>query len=837
MLRRSLLLLALLAAAACGNRPSGVSGGSGGDGVPPDGEGGGGGGGAGGSGVGGAGGGAGGTLCFPGSWPLEGLQAESAAPVRARLQEGGLAISQLHGSFARPELDPEAAARGFLDDHARALGLPRGATWRLAHVRDGLRGRYLRFAQEQEGLPVFDGELVVLVRARDQGLAVGFVAAAPARLPSLDATPKLTADDALGIALTALPAGARLRAQPEITLGFTTRPEPALAFRVRLATQAPFADPELFVGAGDGRVLEARDRAVRADGTGLVFDPNPVVTLNDPRLSDGNDAASATLDGARASVTLPRLDGTGVLRGDFVDAQRQNGRANEASLAFAYDRADDRFEEVMAYFHLDRTQARIQALGFTNVNGDRQRVYVNAMPDDNSFFSPQTDEIWTGQGGVDDGEDADVVVHEYGHAIQHDQVPNFGFGDGASMGEGFGDYMATSFEPSGAADPDCVGDWDATAYSPSNPPCLRRVDGRGHAPEDLVGESHADGEIWSAALVSLLRELGADTMDTLVLEHHFALRSNETFEGAVFSMLAADADLFAGVNEPALTRTFVEYGLTRALTPPAELPSVLRTLELVLTPTLVNGSYRGDADDSVIAEVPGASALRLHFAYVDTETDRGCWAGTCDNVYLTDRAGRLYQILGGDRPGGITSVTIPGDYVRIRLVSDRSVNGAGYLVDRLEVMGTAACGDGMASEGEACDGPDFAGATCGSLGYRAGALACRQDCTVDATGCEGEIRCGDGILDPGEGCDGASLGAASCTALGYTSGAPTCAADCTIDASGCARCGDGVVSGAEACDGAPPAIATCEALGFASGSVTCSAACTADTSLCVPGCG
>jgi Zn-dependent metalloprotease len=44
---------------------------------------------------------------------------------------------------------------------------------------------------------------------------------------------------------------------------------------------------------------------------------------------------------------------------------------------------------------------------------------------------------------VDDAEDADVIVHEYGHAIQADQVPGFGAGgDAGGMGEGFGDYLA-----------------------------------------------------------------------------------------------------------------------------------------------------------------------------------------------------------------------------------------------------------------------------------------------------------------------------------------------------------------------------------------------------------
>jgi hypothetical protein len=36
------------------------------------------------------------------------------------------------------------------------------------------------------------------------------------------------------------------------------------------------------------------------------------------------------------------------------------------------------------------------------------------------------DRLAFGEGGVDDAEDVDVVLHEYGHAIQHDTVPGWG---------------------------------------------------------------------------------------------------------------------------------------------------------------------------------------------------------------------------------------------------------------------------------------------------------------------------------------------------------------------------------------------------------------------------
>jgi len=92
-------------------------------------------------------------------------------------------------------------------------------------------------------------------------------------------------------------------------------------------------------------------------------------------------------------------------------------------------------------------------------------------------------------------------------------------------------------------------------------------------------------------------------------------------------------------------------------------------------------------------------------------------------------------------------------------------------------------------------------------------------------------------IQPGEDCDGAELGGASCTSLGFTGGTLACNPDCTFDTSRCAAdvCGDGLVGPSEQCDpggigGAPPSFAgaTCASLGFPdAGSLTCAPDCSA----------
>ena len=45
------------------------------------------------------------------------------------------------------------------------------------------------------------------------------------------------------------------------------------------------------------------------------------------------------------------------------------------------------------------------------------------------------------------------------------------------------------------------------------------------------------------------------------------------------------------------------------------------------------------------------------------------------------------------------------------------------------------CGDGVIAGDETCEGQDFGGDTCESLGLGAGDLACAMDCTTDTSGC------------------------------------------------------------------------------------------------------
>ncbi len=143
--------------------------------------------------------------------------------------------------------------------------------------------------------------------------------------------------------------------------------------------------------------------------------------------------------------------------------------------------------------------------------------------------------------------------------------------------------------------------------------------------------------------------------------------------------------------------------------------------------------------------------------------------------------------------------------------------------DPKENKTTPGCGDGILQEGEVCDGAELAGASCETLGYGGGTLACAADCgALDASGCVS--TCGNGVLETGETCDDDN-----------TAAGDGCAADCTVEAgwnctedtpSVCTSvCGDDLVVGAEACDGAALGGQTCELLGYYGGELACLADC------------
>jgi Zn-dependent metalloprotease len=340
-------------------------------------------------------------------------------------------------------------------------------------------------------------------------------------------------------------------------------------YKVKFGTKKPAGSWILFLDSFDGNVLEIRDILKKATGRGQVFIPNPVVALNKDNLADMGNASAVAFKNAYRLVTLKGLDGSGRIKGQFVDTTNTPSSVKSSKNEFIYARRNRAFEAVMVYYHLDSLQRYLQSLGFTGSKAVLNRplkVNVHGTQEDNSYYdpSPNKQDLTFGDGGVDDAEDADVIIHEYSHAIQDAIVPGFGQNhEGGAMGEGFGDYMAASFFDKYKTGTRKVkfAQWDAKGVEGGPLDCLRRLDSKKKYPTDMTGEVHDDGEIWSACLLQLRTLLGGKKADIVILESHFYLNQYADFRDGAEAIILAEKNLYGGNQGKQIQATFQKRGI------------------------------------------------------------------------------------------------------------------------------------------------------------------------------------------------------------------------------------------------------------------------------------
>ena len=466
----------------------------------------------------------------------------------------------VYGTLSDPIAATEESARQFLAAQAALLKLDASLPGIMpAGSRETPMGRVYEFVQTLDGVPVYGGVLAVHFNrdSRVVGFTNGFV---PSALLA-SGIPSVKREQAIESARGAVPAGptddgdaADVSAPTARLVIYAHSGTPTLAWEVVLPTHGPTW--QLFVHARKGAVLApAKDLNRYVTGSGRVFLVNAVVASKNNTLRDNKDAASAVPSNAYRTVTLLELDGSGFLTGKYASSSGSKVRVSSASQTFVFDRSQDGFSETMGYYFLDYAQRYIQSLGFTSVNNRQQVFSIDRYKKDNSFYISSSKSITYGTGGVDDAEDAEVIWHEYGHSIQDNQVSGFGETvEAGSMGEGFGDYWAGTLgaQLSGGFQDLCIADWDSTSYSTDNPPCLRRLDSTKHYPKDLDGDVHDDGEIWSAALWQIRGAITAAKADTVILQHHFLLTPDASFNQAANALITAAINLGysqATVNE------------------------------------------------------------------------------------------------------------------------------------------------------------------------------------------------------------------------------------------------------------------------------------------------
>ncbi len=489
----------------------------------------------------------------------------AAAALMDQYDYDGFATRLYYPFFASDYSQPNEVAVDFLSEYSELLGIPAdGSGLQLVSELKTLSGYHYRYQQVYEDIPVFASQ--VLVNVTLDG-SISSVISDYRRFAPVSVEPTITGIDAVSSAVGGIKIE-ELRGQPESELVIFGRgDEYSLCWKVLIPAREPLGDWQVFVDAFDGSILDKSNIMVFVDGSGYTFDPNPVVSEQTYNLPDSGDINYETLTIARFDVTLENLNppqgGRYYLSGTYVNTSPTSNRASETDPdSFHYNRQADYFEEVVVYYHLNECHEFYESLGFDNIMNFSIGVNVNGTTQDNSWYSPSNRQLTFGSGGVDDGEDADVIVHEYGHATQFDQVPNWGqTHEGGSMGEGFGDYISVAYAhpASNGWDEAQVFDWDLGPVDHFWGG--RRVDRDKHYPEKLQGEVHADGEIWSRCLWDMQNSIAYDTAAQLVLESHFYLTSQADFEDGANAIVEADINLYGGAHLMEIGTAFVDRGI------------------------------------------------------------------------------------------------------------------------------------------------------------------------------------------------------------------------------------------------------------------------------------
>ena len=428
-----------------------------------------------------------------------------------------------------------------------------------------------RFQQRVSGVNVLDAQAVV---SDPKGAPPALVA--DSSKPNIERAPSPQIERAVAVE-TAIRAAQvrRLRAHSSARLAIEPGAGGTLVWRVVIPSAQPLGDFEVLVDAVSGAVVRTRNLLQDSrQGHAQLFNPNPVAQArSSSALRDRHDKNYGRLTSLRHPVTLHDIRrGQRCLHGKWVHAMvgRDAREVCKRGLNWrGVKRSKDRFEALMAYFHIDRAQRYIQSLGFgaggaEGINKRTQVVVADAFRDDNSFFSPATRKVKYGSGGVDDAEDADVIVHEYGHTLQDDQVRRFGQGEQAgAIGEGFADYWAAVMSSRVTRDQQQrrrlhlrlgrrhLGKVRARVQPPMRPACGQRRHAGRRARTGAGSRSIAWARSGRAPCGTCGGQVGGRTLDRIVLSSQFMYTTNEHFDDAVEALVAAD-QASGGANKAAI---------------------------------------------------------------------------------------------------------------------------------------------------------------------------------------------------------------------------------------------------------------------------------------------
>ncbi len=422
---------------------------------------------------------------------------------------------------------PDQVAKEFLLENREIFGIKKNLEdIEITEIKRSPAAHHIGFLQKYRGIPVFRSDIVVSINNENQ---VSMVVSG--YMPGINiprTRPTILASSAVNSVRNALRANeSTLITQPssELYVYKDSLDVYHLAWKINFVAQDPIGDWQAFVDALTGEILSLDDISFRyVNGTGKVFDPDPVSALSNASLTDMNNTDYAALAGAYDVVTLYDLnDAVGGVykvqgryaRSEDIEVPNTAIVTSTTEHGFQFNRSQPGFEEVNVYYHIDKHRRYIGGLGFSPqwFSSDAIRFDAHGLNGaDNSHYVPSSKYLAYGDGCVDDAEDQDVVLHEYGHALHDVLLGGSGglgaappLGDQRKISEGSGDYLAVSYRRTVSSfQPNKVFPWDGI------PSCwpARFLNSTYVYPTNWSGLHTPAGILWASTMMDVESQAG-----------------------------------------------------------------------------------------------------------------------------------------------------------------------------------------------------------------------------------------------------------------------------------------------------------------------------------------
>jgi len=481
---------------------------------------------------------------------------------------------------------PEAMAAEYLRANAGLLKIEQNLSdIKLSSMRETPGGHHVRFQQYLYGYPVYQGGIVVNLNRQNQVVMVMNGYKPQAQLK--ETKPRITLDDARQIAGEYLKIHGRINFEDQWTIVFHYNGMTQLVHQITIVpAEYVMGEWEILVDAISGKIIRVQDKAcydqprelTSTNGFGRVFDPDPLTRARaiyqaGGQFGDNNDADTDSLVAQivwRDLLDIEYYNNLYHLEGPYAHIQDFEapfkGLFNRPDSIWDFTRSPDAFEAANVYYHIDKSMRYINdSLGFSlmpyQYSGGVRVDPHGLNGDDNSHYISSTGQVAWGEGGVDDSEDPDVILHELGHGI-HDWITNGGLSQVTGLSEGCSDYWAASYNRSTGfwipTDPQYfwVFQWDGHNEFWSG----RVTNYSATYPNGLVGQIHTDGQIWASTLMQIWDDIGRKATDENFLEALSMLNSSSNQEDAAQAFIQADINLHGGANLVAIEYWFTQRG-------------------------------------------------------------------------------------------------------------------------------------------------------------------------------------------------------------------------------------------------------------------------------------